>query len=225
MIKIMLADDHHIVRKGLRALLSTEKDFEVIAEASDGMETVELAKGFQPDVLILDLMMPGMNGLEVTVRLTKVCPQIRIIILSMQCNEAYVYEALSSGAKAYVLKDNTADELIAAIRQVSEGSCYLSSSLQVRSIQAYKKKTEIDTFDPLEQLTAREKEILHLAIKGWCNTDIASKLGISPRTVETHCTNFMHKLSVSNRSQLIQLAIQHGIVSTNNILMENPQNR
>ena len=224
MIKIMLADDHHVVRKGLRALLNSERDFEVIGEASNGLETVELAKSLQPDVLILDLMMPGMNGLEVAVQLTKVCPQIRIIMLSMHCSEAYVYEALRSGAKAYVLKENTADELIAAIRQVRAGFCYLSPSLEVRSIQAYKKKTDTDTFDPLEQLTAREKEIVHLAIKGWSNADIASKLGISQRTVETHCTNFMHKLSVSNRSQLIQLAIQYGIVSANNILMENSRN-
>ncbi len=130
----MLAEDHHIVRKGLRALLSIEKDFQVIGEASNGLEALELAKSLQPDILILDLMMPEMNGLEVTARLTEVCPRIRIIILSMQCNEGYVYEAFRLGAKAYILKDNTPDELITAVRQVKSGSCYISSSLQVGSI-------------------------------------------------------------------------------------------
>lgn len=224
MIKIMLADDHHIVRKGLRALLSSEDEFEVIGEASNGLETVEIAERLQPDILILDLMMPGMNGLEVTVRLTKSCPQIRIVILSMHCNEAYIYEALRSGAKAYILKDNTADELITAVRHVRDGLNYLSSSLPVRAIEAYQKKTEIDTLDPLDQLTMREREVLQLAVKGRGNADIASELGISQRTVETHCTNFMHKLGVSNRHQLVQLAIQRGIIPSNDMLIESSQN-
>ncbi len=221
MIKIMLADDHHIVRKGLRALLSNEKDFEIIGEASNGLEAIELAKSLKPDILVLDLMMPGINGLEVTARLTKSCPQIRIIILSMQSNEAYVYEAIRSGAMAYILKDNTTDELTAAIRQVDYGSRYLSSSIKVHSVQEYNVKADTDALDPLSQLTVREKEILNLIIRGWCNSDIASKLGISQRTVETHCLNFMHKLDICNRGQLIQFAIQNGIISPNDLLVKN----
>lgn len=133
MIKIMMADDHYIVRKGLRTLLGSTGDFVVVSEASDGFEAVKLAEELKPDVLILDLMMPGMSGFEVAHRLTKVCPQIRIVILSMHCNEAYVYEAFRSGARAYVLKDNIPDELITAIRQVNRGSLYLSSSLRVQA--------------------------------------------------------------------------------------------
>jgi two-component system, NarL family, response regulator NreC len=139
MIKIMLAEDHHIVRKGIRALLNIEKDFQVVGEASNGIEALELAQRLQPDILILDLMMPGMNGLEVTDRLTKICPRIRIIILSMQCSEGYVYEAFRLGARAYVLKDNTPDELITAVRQVKSGTCYLSSFFPVNSIKLISK--------------------------------------------------------------------------------------
>lgn len=224
MIRIVLADDHHIVRKGLLALLGNEKDFEIVGEASNGLQTIELARNLHPDILILDLMMPGMNGLEVSAQLTREHPQIRIIILSMQCNEAYVYEALRSGAMGYVLKDNTAEELITAIRQVRNGLSYFSSSLHIQSKEMYDDIPETESMDPLGQLTAREKEVLYLAIKGLCNADIASRLGISQRTVETHCTNFMHKLGVSSRSRLIQYAIQHGIASKNNISMENPGN-
>jgi DNA-binding NarL/FixJ family response regulator len=221
MIKIVLADDHNIVRKGLRALLSGESEFEVIGEASNGLETLEVAERLQPDILILDLMMPGMNGLEVTSRLTKICPRIRIVILSMHCNEAYIYEALRSGAKAYILKDNTADELITAVRHVRDGLSYFSSSLPSHAIEAYKKKAEVDSLDPLEQLTTREREILQLAIKGRGNAEIASELGISQRTVETHCTNFMHKLGVTNRNQLVQFAVQRGILSSPDRLLIN----
>jgi len=135
MTRIVLADDHHIIRKGLRTLLSSEIDFEIIGEASDGLRTVEVAEHLQPDVLILDLMMPGLNGLKVTARLAKTCPNTRIIILSMHSNEAYICEALKSGAKAYVLKDNTVDELITAIRQVNAGFCYLSSKVPEKTLQ------------------------------------------------------------------------------------------
>jgi two-component system response regulator NreC len=135
----------------------------------------------------------------------------------MHRNEAYVYEALRSGAKAYVLKDDSADELITAIRQVKSGLCYLSSSLQLQSAKPFGDITDNANFDPLEQLTAREKEILYLAVKGLANADTSTKLGISRRTVETHSRHFMHKLGLSNRSQLIQFAIRHGISSKDKI--------
>lgn len=224
MIRIMLADDHSIVRKGLRALLSSESDLEIIGEASNGIETLQIANQLQPDILILDLMMPGMNGLEVTARLVRNNPLIRIIILSMHNNEAYISEALRSGAKAYIIKDDTADELIKAIRKVRDGSIYLSSSLPLMAIEAYQEKSKINIFDSIEQLSRREHEIMQLAIKGCSNFDIASKLGISQRTVETHCANFMRKLGVSNRSQLIQFALQRGMISRVDQLSNNQAN-
>ncbi len=132
-IKILLADDYYIVRRVLRSLLASEKDLEIIGEAANGFETIELARSLQPDILLLDLMMPGINGLEVISRLARNCPQIRIIIISMHRDEAYVDEAFRRGAKAYVLKEAAADELITAIRRVRDGATFFSSTLQVHS--------------------------------------------------------------------------------------------
>jgi two-component system, NarL family, response regulator NreC len=222
MIKIVLADDHQIVRKGLKALLGSESDFEIIGEASDGFETMEIVERLRPDIVVLDLLMPGMNGLEVTVQLAKNYPATGVVILSMHSNEAYIYEAVRSGARAYVLKDNTADELITAIRDVSAGRYYLGSSLPEQSFQAYKQRFEAKKSDPIEQLTPREQEILQLAIRGRSNSEIAAKLSISQRTVETHRTSLMRKLGVSNRNQLVHLALQRGIISAKEISPENP---
>jgi two-component system response regulator NreC len=212
MIKIILADDHHVVRKGLKALLSSESDFEVIGEAGDGLETVKIVEELQPDVLILDLMMAGINGLEVTRQLSKKCPETGIVILSMHSNEAYVLESLRCGAKAFILKESPPEELIGAIRFVAAGKRFLSAPLSERAIDAYTQKTEVKALDPYDQLTTREREILQLIVQGSSNAEIASRLYISPRTVETHRTNLMRKLDLHNHSQLIQFAIQHGII-------------
>jgi two-component system, NarL family, response regulator NreC len=212
MINIILADDHQVVRKGLKALLSVEQDFNVVGEAGDGLEALKLVEQLQPSILVLDLMMSGINGLEVTRQLSKKYPDTGIVILSMHSNEAYVLEALRSGAKAYILKESSPDELVHAIREVSSGRRYLSSPLSERAIEAYTQKTEAKTTDPFDQLTTREREILQLAAQGCTNTEIANRLFISPRTVETHRTNLMRKLELHNHSQLIQFAIQHGVI-------------
>jgi DNA-binding NarL/FixJ family response regulator len=211
-INIVLADDHQVVRKGLKALLSAEADLSVVGEAGDGLETVQLVERLKPDILVLDLMMSGINGLEVTRQLNKKGVKTGIVILSMHNNEAYVLEALRSGAKAYILKDSPPDELTRAIREVSSGRRYLSSPLTERAIAAYTQKAEVKLIDPYEQLTTREREILQLAAQGCTNSEIASRLYISPRTVETHRTNLMRKLGLHNHTQLIQFAIQHGII-------------
>ncbi len=212
MINIILADDHQVVRKGLKALLSAEQDFNIVGEAGDGLETVKLVEQLQPDVLILDLMMAGINGLEVTRQLNKKNPRTGIVILSMHSNEAYVLEALRSGARAYILKESPPEELVRAIREVSSGRRYLSSPLTERAIEAYTQRTEVKPMDPYEQLTTREREILQLTAQGRTNAEIAARLYISPRTVETHRTNLMRKLELHNHAQLIQFAIQHGII-------------
>jgi two-component system, NarL family, response regulator NreC len=212
MINIILADDHQVVRKGLKALLSVEHDFNIVGEAGDGLETVKMVEQLQPDVLILDLMMAGINGLEVTRQLNKKNPKTAIVILSMHSNEAYVLEALRSGARAYILKESPPEELVRAIREVSSGRRYLSSPLTERAIEAYTQRTEVKPMDPYDQLTTREREILQLTAQGRTNSEIATRLYISPRTVETHRTNLMRKLDLHNHAQLIQFAIQHGII-------------
>jgi two-component system, NarL family, response regulator NreC len=215
MINIILADDHQVVRKGLKVLLSAEADFAIVAEAGDGLETVKLVEQLGPDILVLDLMMTGINGLEVTRQLSKKNSGTGIVILSMHSNEAYVLEALRCGAKAYILKESPPEELVRAIREVAAGRRYLSAPLSERAIEAYTRKTEVKPVDPYEQLTTREREILQLAAQGCTNTVIASRLYISPRTVETHRMNLMRKLDLRNQTQLIQFAIQHGIIPGN----------
>lgn len=212
MINIVLADDHNVVRKGLKALLSAESDFSVVGEAGDGLETIKLVEQMQPEILVLDLMMSGINGLEVTRQLNKKSPKTGIVILSMHSNEAYVIESLRCGAKAYILKDSPPEELIKAIKEVSCGRRYLSSPLSERAIEAYTQRSEVKPLEPYDQLTMREREILQLAAQGCTNTEIAERLFISSRTVETHRTNLMRKLNLHNHVQLIQYAIQHGII-------------
>jgi two-component system response regulator NreC len=212
MINIVLADDHNIVRKGLQALLSAEADFKVVGEAGNGLESIELVEKLKPDILVLDLMMGGINGLEVIRRLAKKQIEIGIVVLSMHSDESYVLEALRSGARAYILKDNTMEELVFAIREVSAGRRYLSSPLSERAIEAYTKKTAVKNDDPYQQLTSREKEILQMAVQGISNADIANRLFISPRTVETHRANVMHKLGIRSQAELLRFAIMRGLI-------------
>ncbi len=213
MINIVLADDHQIVRKGIQALLATQPDFQIIGEASDGLVAVNLVEKVHPDVLVLDLMMGGINGLEVTRQLSKKCPSTGIVILSMHSDEAYVLEALRSGARAYILKDNTADELVHAIREVAIGHHYLSTPLSERAIQVYTQNAQPGADDdPYNRLTTREREILQLTAQGWGTPQIAERLFISPRTVETHRANLMHKLSLRSQTELLRYAAAKKII-------------
>jgi DNA-binding NarL/FixJ family response regulator len=213
MINIVIADDHHIVRKGIQAILSEQPDIKIIGESNDGLETVSLVERLQPDILVLDLMMGGINGLEVTRQLNKKAPRTGIIVLSMHSNEAYVLEALRSGAKAYILKDNTTDDLVRAIREVIAGRRYLSASLTERAIDAYTQKSSINKEDPYEQLTTREREVLQMAARGMANAEIATRLFVSPRTVEAHRANLMHKLGIRSHVELLNYALLRGIIS------------
>ncbi len=213
MINIVLADDHQVVRKGVRALISVEPDFNIIGETGDGLETLDLVEKLKPDVLVLDLMMPGLNGLEVNRQLAKKSPATRIVVLSMHSSEAYVLEALRAGAKAYVLKDAPPEELVYAIREAFAGRRYLSSPLSENAIEVYTRDAESTRQEPYDQLTMREREILQLSAQGLTNVAIGSRLFISPRTVETHRTNLMRKLELHNHTQLVQFALQHGIIT------------
>jgi len=209
---IMLADDHKIVRQGLRALLEIEPDFHLVGEAGDGLEAVRLAERLRPDVLVLDLMMPGLTGMEVTLQVGKRSPQTRVIILSMHANEAYVLEALRNGAVGYVLKESSADELVQAVREVVAGRRFLSSPLSERAIDAYVSKAQEATLDRYDTLTGREREVLHLAAEGHTNAEIAKRLSISSRTAETHRANMMRKLDLHSQTDLIRYALRRGII-------------
>ncbi len=212
MIRIILADDHHIVRQGIRSLLQAEGDFEIIGEAGNGLEALELIQRAQPNIAVVDVMMPEMNGLELTRQVQMLAPHVRVILLSMHSNEAYVLEALRSGAAGYILKDSNASDLIQGIRKVAAGGRYLSEPLSERAIQAYAQMAHDASFDAYETLTNRERMILQLAAEGYSGTEIAERLTISPRTVETHRSNLMHKLGLHSQTDLVRYAMRRGIL-------------
>lgn len=211
---IVLADDHHVVRQGLRALLETEPDFTLVGEAGDGLEAVRVTERVKPNVLIADLMMPGINGLEVTRQVSERTPQTRVLVLSMHANDAYVLEALKNGASGYLLKNSAASDLIRAVREVSAGHRHLSPAISERAIELLVQKTQASTLDVFETLTTREREVLQLAAEGHPNTEIAERLFISSRTVETHRANLMRKLGLENHTDLILYAVRRGIIQT-----------
>jgi DNA-binding NarL/FixJ family response regulator len=214
MINIVLADDHQVVRKGLKALLSNEPDFVIVGEVEDGLNAVSLVERLKPDILVLDLMMPGMNGLEVMRALNSRGSMTGIVILSMQNCGAYIHQAFSLGAKAYVLKEAPPEELLKAIREAMAGRNYLCSALSEDVVMHTQVKKNDRESKPDMKLTPREKEIMNLAVSGLPIKDIAAKLCLSTRTVETHRTNLMQKLNLHNQGQLIQYAAQVGLIST-----------
>jgi DNA-binding NarL/FixJ family response regulator len=216
MTTIMLADDHCIVRQGLRALLEAEVDFSLVGETGDGLEVVRLTEQLQPDVVVLDLMMPGINGLEATRQIRNCCPETHVVILSMHADEAYVLEALKNGASGYVLKDSSADDLARAVREVVAGRRYLSAPLSERAIEVYIQEAQETPLDPYEELTNREREVLHLVAAGHSSTEIAERLSISSRTVETHRANMMRKLNLNSQTDLIRYALKRGIIPMEN---------
>ncbi len=209
---IVLADDHHIVRQGLRALLESEPNFRLVGETGDGLAAVRLAEKLQPQILITDVMMPGLNGLEVTRQVRKAAPQTRVIILSMHANDAYVVEALKNGAVGYVLKDSQASDLVQAVKEVAAGRRYLSPPLSEREIELYIKKVEHAPEDPYESLTNREREVLQMAAEGRTSAEIAERLFISPRTAEGHRANVLRKLALQNHTDLVRFALKRGIL-------------
>ena len=209
-ITIVLGDDHNIVLKGLRALLESQPGFSVIGEATDGLKVSNLAEQLKPDILVVDLMMPGLSGFDVARRVVKRLPKTRVIILSMYSSEPHVVEALQSGAMAYVVKDASPEELATAIREVSAGRRYLSAPYSNELIDTYLKRP--GGVDPYDTLTPREREVLHLVAEGMTSGEIAGRLFISPRTAESHRANLMRKLGLRSRTDLVRFAFQRGIV-------------
>ncbi len=213
MTTIILADDHQVLREALRLLLETQTDFHVIAETGDGLEALQLTEKHKPDVLIADMMMPGLSGLEVARRTKRLFPAVKVIVLSMHDTESYVVESLQAGVAGYVLKKSSSQELVFAIRQALAGNLYLSPSLNERAIQAYMQRSQESRIeDPFDALTDREREVFQLAAEGLNNPQIAERLSLSARTVEMHRANLMKKLSLKSQTDLVKYAVKRGMV-------------
>lgn len=213
MIRLVLADDHDVVRAGLRLLLDVEPDFEVLGEADDGEAALALVARLEPDVLVLDLVMPGLGGMEVARRVRTDHPGTRVVVLSMHADEVYVADALASGASAYVLKRATASHLANAIRAAVRGERYLSPPLSEERVEALSpRQGGTATSGPLARLTARESEVLGLAAQGLSLNEIARRLGISRWTAESHRRNLMDKLDLHSQTELVRFALEHGVI-------------
>ena len=212
-ITLALADDHHVVRQALRTLLETEKEFEIVGEASDGLKVSGMVDRLKPDVLIVDLMMPGLGGMEVARQVVRAHDATRVVMLSMHMTEAHVLEALRAGVHGYVSKEATATDLIRAIREVAAGHLYLSPPFSDEAIQAYRQRAAEAEKDSYDRLTPREREVLQLAAEGLGNVEIAARLGISPRTAETHRAHVMRKLGLRRVTDLVRYALRRGLLS------------
>ena len=213
-IRILLADDHTVVRDGLRALLEKQPDMTVVGEAADGRETVQLTSELTPDVVVMDIAMPNMNGIEATRRIVEKHPGTGVVILSMHHDESYVIRSLKAGARAYLLKDAMKAELIDAIHAVAEGKSFFSPKisriLQEDYVQALGRKGADDSY---ELLTDREREILQLVAEGKTNKEIANTLNLSLYTVDTHRTHILQKLNLHSVPEVILYAVRKGIIS------------
>jgi DNA-binding NarL/FixJ family response regulator len=210
-IRVLLADDHTLVRAGIQGLLQGLPGVEVVGEAGDGQEALRLAEALRPDVVLMDVGMPGLNGLEVAGRLATLDASIRIIILSMHTSEEYVLRALRAGCAGYLLKASAVAELEVAVRAVARGESYLSPAVSKRVVDDYVSRTGGAT-DPLDALTPRQREILQLAAEGHSSKEIAERLGVSYRTVEAHRAQLMERLGVHDLAGLVRFAVRVGLI-------------
>ncbi len=209
-IRVLIADDHAIVREGARHLLSQEPDIEVVGEAANGAQALELARKFVPDIVLMDISMPGMNGLEATRALKAAQPQTNVLVLTMQEGEDYFFRLLNAGASGYVLKGAGSVELLSAIRAVHQGGVYLNPMMTRKVLGDFLKRAEqSESVDPL---TPREREVLKLIAAGKTNREIADELVLSLNTVQTHRLHLMEKLNLHNRAELVKYAIRRGLI-------------
>ena len=209
-ISVVLADDHRLVRVALRGLLDGVPGIDVVAEASDGLEALALVEQHRPRVLVVDLMLPGVSGLSVTRQVVRDWPETRVVVLSMHAHEAYVVEALRSGALAYVAKNAEAPDLFQAVSRAAAGERFLSAGLSEHAVDVLARSSP-DAADPLSDLSDRERQALHLAVEGATNAEIGERLFISPRTAEKHRASAMRKLGLRTSHDLVRFAVAHGL--------------
>jgi DNA-binding NarL/FixJ family response regulator len=213
-IRILLADDHKLMRSGLRVLLEQQTDLIVVEEASDGREAVALASSLKPDVLVMDIGMPNLNGIEAAAQITQSRPEIAIVILSMHSDESYVLRSLRAGAKGYLLKDSAESDLLRAVHAVAEGKSFFSPAVSKVLLDDYVRKLKRSgTDDPYDLLTPRERQVLQLVAEGKSNKEVAQLLNLSVYTVETHRSNIMEKLNLHGVPELILYAVRKGLIS------------
>ena len=213
-IRIVLADDHKLMRSGLRVLLEQQPDFAVVGEASDGRDAVALVASHRPDVLVMDIGMPSLNGIEAAAQITQSHPEVAIVMLSMHSDESYVLRALKAGAKGYLLKDSAEADLIRAVHAVADGKSFFSPAVSKVLLDDYVRKLQRSgTEDPYDLLTPREREVLQLVAEGKSNKEVAQLLNLSVYTIETHRSNIMEKLNLHGVPELILYAVRKGIIS------------
>ncbi len=208
-IRVLVADDHAVVRAGLKLLLDAEEGIEVVGEAGSGTEVIRLARSLKPDVVLMDVVMPGMSGLEATGPVLEAAPDAKVLVLSMQDDPRYVREAFAAGASGYVLKEAADTEVVQAVREVAGGSRYVHPTLGARLVSAEAEARKKAESDPLSE---REREVLRLLALGHTNQEIAKMLYISVRTAETHRSHIMTKLRLNTRAELVRYALQEGLL-------------
>ena len=208
MIKILLADDHALVRQGFKMILGAQPDMQIVGEAGNGREAVELAEKLQPDLIVMDVTMPELNGIEATRRLAAASPRTRVLALSMHKDAVYVREILRAGARGYLLKDSVDADLLAAVRSVAKGEGYLSPGVSDAVLTDYRKHVT----DPLDLLTSREREVLQIIAEGKTNKEIATLLNLSVYTVEAHRGRIMEKLNLHSTGELVRFALRSGLI-------------
>lgn len=213
--RILIADDHGIVRQGLRSVLSRDLSFEIIGEASDGREAVLLAESLEPDVVIMDIAMPDLSGIEATAQICKGSPDIKVVILSMHSDETYILRALNAGAKGYLLKDSAEVDLVRAVHSVCRGKPFFSPEITQVLLEDYMRSLQQRRLqDSYELLTDREKEVLHLLAHGKSNKEVAAALDLSTNTIESHRMSLMKKLNLHNTAEIVLYAVRKKIVSS-----------
>jgi two-component system response regulator NreC len=207
-IRILLADDHAVVRQGFKMILGAQPDMEIVGEAGNGREAVELAEKLRPDVVVMDVAMPELNGIEATRRLSAAAPRSRVVALSMHKDSVYVREILRAGARGYLLKDSPAPDLLAAVRAVAAGEGFLSPAVSDAVLSDYRRHVT----NPLDLLTSREREVLQMLAEGKTNKEIAAILNLSVYTVDAHRGRIMEKLNLHSINELVRFAVRNGLI-------------